>query len=96
MVELILVDEDEIDLLELFRILLHKWKTIVGVAIICRVGVVYSLYAQRYSKRTLLAPASEEKSVASSALSQLVDWLQWREYLYLLAQILAGSCHRNP
>ena len=66
------VDEDEIDLLELIRTLLHKWKTIVGVAIICLgLAVVYSLYAPEVFKaETLLAPASEEKSVASSALSQ--------------------------
>ena len=66
------VDEDEIDLLELIRTLLLAWKTIVGIAILCTgLAVVYSLHAPEVFKaETLLAPATEEKSGASSALSQ--------------------------
>ena len=65
-------DEDEIDLLELIRTLLQAWKTIVGITIVC-VGLAfaYALHAPEVFKaETLLAPASEEKSGASSALSQ--------------------------
>ena len=66
------VDEDEIDLLELIRTLLEAWKTIVGITIVCiGLAVAYALYAPEVFKaETLLAPASEEKSGASSALSQ--------------------------
>jgi uncharacterized protein involved in exopolysaccharide biosynthesis len=65
-------DEDEIDLLELIRTLLQAWKTIVGITILCTgLAVAYALYAPEVFKaETLLAPAQEEKSGASSALSQ--------------------------
>jgi uncharacterized protein involved in exopolysaccharide biosynthesis len=66
-------DEDEIDLLELIRTLLQAWKTIVGITILCTgLAVGYAFYAPEVFKaETLLAPAQEEKSGASSALSQL-------------------------
>ena len=65
-------DEDEIDLLDLIRTLLQAWKTIVGITILCTgLAVAYALYAPEVFKaETLLAPAQEEKSGASSALSQ--------------------------
>ena len=65
-------DEDEIDLLELIRTLLQAWKTIVSITILCTgLAVAYALYAPEVFKaETLLAPAQEEKSGASSALSQ--------------------------
>jgi uncharacterized protein involved in exopolysaccharide biosynthesis len=65
-------DEDEIDLLELIRTLLQAWKTILGVSILCTVlAVAYALYTPKVFKaETLLSPAQEEKSSASSALSQ--------------------------
>jgi uncharacterized protein involved in exopolysaccharide biosynthesis len=65
-------DEDEIDLLELIRTLLQAWKTIVSITIICTgLAVAYALYAPEVFKaETLLAPAQEEKSGASSTLSQ--------------------------
>jgi len=65
-------DEDEIDLLELIRTLLQAWKTIVGITILCTgLAATYALYAPEVFKaETLLAPAKEEKSGASSALSQ--------------------------
>jgi uncharacterized protein involved in exopolysaccharide biosynthesis len=65
-------DEDEIDLLELIRTLLQAWKTIVGITIFCTgLAVAYALYAPEVFKaETLLAPAQEKKSGASSALSQ--------------------------
>ena len=65
-------DEDEIDLLELIRTLLQAWKTIVGITIVCvGLAVAYALYSPEvYKAETLLAPATEEKSGASSALSQ--------------------------
>jgi uncharacterized protein involved in exopolysaccharide biosynthesis len=65
-------EEDEIDLLELIRTLLHAWKIIVGITILCTgLAVAYALYApQVFKAETLLAPAQEEKSGASSALSQ--------------------------
>jgi uncharacterized protein involved in exopolysaccharide biosynthesis len=65
-------DEDEIDLLELIRTLLQAWKTIVGITIVCTcLAVAYALHVQEVFKaETLLAPAQEEKSGASSALSQ--------------------------
>ena len=66
------VDEDEIDLLELIRTLLQAWKTIVGTTVVC-VGfaIVYSLNVPEVFKaETLLTPAHEKQSGASSALSQ--------------------------
>ena len=65
-------DEDEIDLLELIRTLLQAWKTIVGITILCTgLAVAYALYVPEVFKaETLLAPAQEEKSSASSALGQ--------------------------
>ena len=65
-------DDDEIDLLELIRILLQAWKTIVVITILCSgLAVAYALYAPEVFKaETLLAPAQEEKSGASSALGQ--------------------------
>jgi uncharacterized protein involved in exopolysaccharide biosynthesis len=65
-------DEDEIDLLELIRTLLQAWKTIVGITILCTgLAVAYALYAPEVFKAgTLLVPAQEENSGASSALSQ--------------------------
>jgi uncharacterized protein involved in exopolysaccharide biosynthesis len=65
-------DEDEIDLLELICTLLQAWKTIVGITILCTgLAVAYALYAPEVFKaETLLTPAQEEKSGASSALSQ--------------------------
>ncbi|MDA7822586.1 Wzz/FepE/Etk N-terminal domain-containing protein [Opitutales bacterium] len=65
-------DEDEIDLLELIRTLLQAWKTIVGITILCTgLAVVYALYSPEVFKaETLLTPAQEEKSGASSVLSQ--------------------------
>ena len=65
-------DGDEIDLLELIRTLIRAWKTIVGIIIICTgLAVVYALYIPEVFKaETLLAPANEEKTGASSALSK--------------------------
>ncbi len=65
-------DEDEIDLLELIRTLLQAWKSVVGVTILCLgFAFAYALYAPEVFKaETLLAPAQEEKSGTSSALSQ--------------------------
>ena len=65
-------DEDEIDLLELIRTLLQAWKTIVSITIFCTgLAVAYALYAPEVFKaETLLTPAQEEKSGASSALSK--------------------------
>ena len=67
-------DEDEIDLLELIRTLLRAWKTIVGIIIICAgLSVVYALdIPEVFKAETLLAPANEEKTGASSALSKFV------------------------
>ena len=64
-------DEDEIDLIELIRILLQAWKTIVGITIVCTgLAVTYALHAPEVFKaETLLAPTQEEKS-GSSALNQ--------------------------
>ena len=65
-------DEDEIDLLELIRTLLQSWKTIVGITILCTgLAAAYAIHAPEVFKaETLLAPAQEEKSSASSALGQ--------------------------
>ena len=65
-------DEDEIDLFELIRILLHSWKTIIGITTICiGLAVAYALNAPEVFKaETLLVPANQEKSGASSVLSQ--------------------------
>jgi uncharacterized protein involved in exopolysaccharide biosynthesis len=64
--------EDEIDLLELIRTLLQGWKTIVCITIICTgLAVAYALNAPDVFKaEALLAPAQEEQSGGSSALSQ--------------------------
>ncbi len=66
------VDEDEIDLLELIRTLFHAWKIFLGITIVCTgLAVFYALFTPEIFKaETLLAPAQEEKSGASSALSQ--------------------------
>jgi len=66
------MEEDEMDLLELIRILLQAWKTIVGITLFCTgLAVAFALYVPEVFKaKTLLAPAQEEKSGASSALSQ--------------------------
>ena len=65
-------DEDEIDLLELIRTLLYAWKTIVGFSVVCvGLAVAFALHLPEVFKAvTLLAPATEEKSSSSSALSQ--------------------------
>jgi uncharacterized protein involved in exopolysaccharide biosynthesis len=65
-------NEDEIDLLELIRTLLQAWKTVVGITILCTgLAVAYAFYVPEVFKaETLLAPAQEEKSSASSALGQ--------------------------
>ena len=65
-------EEDEIDLLKLISTLLHAWKTIVGITILCTgLAVAYALHAPEvFKSETLLAPAQEEKTSASSALSQ--------------------------
>jgi len=65
-------DEDEVDLFELIRTLLHAWKIIVGITILCTgLAVAYALYVPEVFKaETLLAPAQEEKSGSSSTLSQ--------------------------
>ena len=67
------VAEGEIDLLELIRTLIHAWKTILSITIICTgLAAAYALYAPEvFRAETLIAPAQEEKSTASSALSQL-------------------------
>jgi uncharacterized protein involved in exopolysaccharide biosynthesis len=65
-------DEDEIDLLELIRTLLQAWKTIVGITILCTgLAVAYALHAPRVFKaQTLLAPAQEDETAASSLLNK--------------------------
>ena len=65
-------DEDEIDLLELIRTLLQAWKTIVGITILCTgLAVAYTLYAPEVFKaETLLAPAQEDETAASSLLNK--------------------------
>jgi len=65
------VEEDEIDLLELIRVLLQSWKLIFGITILCVVAaVVYAfLSPEVYKAETLLVPAKEEKNNAST-LSQ--------------------------
>ena len=66
------VDEDEIDLLELIRTLLQAWKSIMGITIVCiALAVAYALSAPDVFKaETLLAPATDENSDASSIPSQ--------------------------
>ena len=65
-------EEDEIDLLELIRTLLHAWKMIGGITILgTGLAVAYALYAPEVFKaETLLAPVQEEQTRASSSLSQ--------------------------
>tara|TARA_B100001057_G_scaffold439697_1_gene473074 strand:- start:1050 stop:1979 length:930 start_codon:yes stop_codon:yes gene_type:complete len=64
--------DGEIDLLELIRILFHAWKTVAGITVVCTgLAVAYALNAPEvFKSETLLAPAQEEKTGASSALSQ--------------------------
>ena len=66
------VEQDEIDLLELIRTLLQAWKVIVAVTIVCTgLAVVYALLSPEvFRAETLLAPAQDEKSGASSAIGQ--------------------------
>ena len=66
------VEEDEIDLLELIRTLLQAWKVIVGITLVCTgLAIAYALDAPEVFKaESLLAPAEEEKSAASSSLGQ--------------------------
>jgi uncharacterized protein involved in exopolysaccharide biosynthesis len=65
-------NEDEIDLLELIRTILQAWKLIAFITVLCTgLAVAYALYTpESFKAETLVAPASEEKSGASSALSQ--------------------------
>ncbi|MAS57724.1 MAG: hypothetical protein CMA37_03860 [Euryarchaeota archaeon] len=65
-------EEEEIDLLGLIRTLLHGWKTIAGITILCiGLAVAYALYLPEVFKaETLLAPVQEEKNSASSALNR--------------------------
>jgi len=65
-------DEDEIDLLELIRTLLHAWKTIMGITILCTgLAVAYALYLPEvFRAETLLAPAQEDETAASSLLNK--------------------------
>ena len=65
-------DEDEIDLLELIRILLQAWKTIVGITILCTgLAVAYALYLPNiYKAETILAPAQDDESGARSLLDK--------------------------
>ena len=66
-------DEDEIDLFEFIRILIQTWKPIVGITLVCTsISVIYALFfaPESFKAETLLVPAKEEKSAASSALSQ--------------------------
>ena len=65
-------DEEEIDLLELIRILLDAWKTILGVTIVCTgLAFAYAMYAPEVFKaESLLTPAADEKSSVSSSLGQ--------------------------
>ena len=65
-------EEDVIDLLELIRTLLHAWKTIAGITLLCTgLAAAYALYVPEVFKaEILLAPAQEEQAGASSALSQ--------------------------
>ncbi len=65
-------DDDEIDLFEIIRILLQAWKVIIAITIVCiGLAVAYALIAPEvFEAETLLAPAQEEKSDASSALTQ--------------------------
>lgn len=64
--------EDEIDLLQLIRILLQEWKIISAITLACALfAIAYALYTPEIFKaETLLAPANEEKTSTSSALSQ--------------------------
>ena len=64
--------EDEIGLLELIRTLLQAWKTIVGITILCTgLAVAYALHAPEVFKaETLLAPAQEDETAASSLLNK--------------------------
>ena len=66
------VEEDEIDLLELIGTLLQAWKVIVGITLICTgLAIVYALnLPDIFKAESLLAPAVEEKSAASSSLGQ--------------------------
>ncbi len=66
------IDENQIDLLKLIRTLLHAWKTIVGITILCiGLAVAHALHAPEvYKAEILLAPSKEEKPSTSSALSQ--------------------------
>jgi uncharacterized protein involved in exopolysaccharide biosynthesis len=65
-------DEDEIDLLELIRTLLQAWKIIVGMTILCTcIAVAYAFFSPVvYKAKTLLAPAQEDETAASSLLNQ--------------------------
>ena len=67
------VDEDEIDLLELFRTLLKGWKTIIGITVVCRGLALYYAYKapEGFKAEILLAPTdAKTSSGVSSALSQ--------------------------
>lgn len=65
-------DEDEIDIFELICTILEGWKTITGITVFFTgLAVAYALNAPEiFRAETLLAPAKEEKSDTTSALSQ--------------------------
>lgn len=66
------IEKDEIDLPELIYTLLQAWKVIVSITIVCTgLAIAYALsLPEVFKAETLLAPAEEEKSQASSALGQ--------------------------
>ena len=65
-------EESEIDLFELIRILLLRWKTIVSVTILCMVAAfVYALSVPEVFKaEALLAPVQKEQTRSSSAFEK--------------------------
>ena len=65
-------DENEIDLFELIRTLMFRWKTIVSVTILCTIAAVaYAIFAPEVFKaEVLLVPVREEQPSSSLAYSQ--------------------------
>jgi len=81
-------DEDEIDLLELWRTLMRKKWVVMGVTLACILGAVgYALLATpKYEVRTFLAPGTigfngEQLPIKASSITEMNEWFKSGIYL---------------
>ena len=71
-------DEDEIDLIELFKVLIRRWKFLLGFPLLCTLVAVYiTLYKLPviYKSNAVITPSEESASGLSSKLGALSGML---------------------